>query len=245
MSLSTTFARKAVLFDLDDTIFDHQHARRSALAALQRAYPVLAEQSISSLESSHEQHMQATFAAFLAGEFNVNESRRERQRLFFRDYGSTLSAAQAEEAEVRYRQAYNINRRPVPGAVTLIDALRDRGIKIGVVTNGVQLEQAEKIRLCGLEGKIDSVVSSGQLKVKKPDKAIFEHALASLGIIASDTIMIGDSWQNDVIGARNAGIPAIWFNRYSSPYPEASDITRVVTIIRLEPTEEILSLLAV
>lgn len=245
MSRRAAFPRKAVLFDLDDTIFDHQYARRSALAALQRTYPVLASQTICALEATHERHMQSTFAAFLAGEFNVNESRRERQRLFFRDYGATLSVEQADAAEVRYRQAYNTDRRPIPGAVALINALRARGTKIGVVTNGVPLEQAEKIRLCGLDGKIDSVVTSGQLKVKKPDKAIFEHALASLGITPTDTVMIGDSWQNDVIGARNAGIPAIWFNRYNEPYPDKPDDTHVVTITRLEPVEEMLRLLAV
>jgi putative hydrolase of the HAD superfamily len=245
MHSALTNSRKAVLFDLDDTIFDHQHARRSALEALQRAYPVLANQTIAELEATHERHMQATFAAFLAGKFDVNDSRRERQQLFFRDYGATLSTEQADEAENRYRQAYNADRRPVPGALALIDALRTRGLKIGVVTNGVQLEQAEKIRLCGLEAKIDSVATSGQLKVKKPDRAIFEHVLSALSIAPTDAVMIGDSWQNDVIGARNAGIPAIWFNRYNQPYPETTDSTRILTITQLEPIDVTLRLLAV
>lgn len=235
----------AVLFDLDDTISDHQYARRSALAALQHAYPELAGQTIRSLESAHERHLQATHDLLLAGRLTAKESRWERLRLFFADYGVSLSEAQAGKAETQYRQAYDAVRRPVPGVVALIDALRARSAKIGIVSNGLLFEQEEKLRLCGLKGKTDAIVTADQQGLKKPHKAIFEHALNVLGVKPTEAVMIGDSWQHDVLGARNAGIAAIWFNRYDEPFPESSACVRVITITRLEPIEMTLNLLAI
>jgi putative hydrolase of the HAD superfamily len=234
---------EAVFLDLDDTIFDHQHARRSALAEMQQLYPALAGHSVISLETAHERHLQATFALLSAGKITLPDSRRERQRLFFGDYGVELSPSEAGQAEEHYRRAYDASRRPVPGIIPLIDAVRARGMKVAVITNGLPIEQNEKILLCGLANKLDSVVISGQLGVWKPDKAIFEHALANLGLIPGKAVMIGDSWRNDVLGARNAGIPAIWFNRYDEAYPEDGSRDRVITVTSLEPMETTLKLI--
>src|SRR5437763_1173123 len=82
---------KAVLFDLDDTIFDHQHARRAALAMLQRVHAPLSGRTIRDLEIAHERHLQTTFAQLASQALSLTESRHERMRLFFADHGVELS----------------------------------------------------------------------------------------------------------------------------------------------------------
>jgi putative hydrolase of the HAD superfamily len=71
--------------------------------------------------------------------------------------------------------------------------------------------------------------------VSKPDPRIFQIALDRLECRADEVVMVGDSWAADVIGARAAGINAIWFNpdRAPSPEPDAG----VVELHRLEPID--------
>jgi|SRR5665213_3542389 len=231
--------RKAVLLDLDDTIFDHQHGRRSALAALMQVYPALAAQGIRKLEAAHERHLQTTYSLRLAGQISHSDARHKLVDLIFSDFGIALSNDQLPEVDSLYRRTYTANRRAVPGAIPIITALKTT-MKIAVVTNGFVTEQDEKIRLCGLEGKIDVLAISEKVGVKKPDREIFDHVLSELRISASEAVMIGDSWRHDVLGARNAGIPAVWLNRYQEECPEPGTAVEVTS---LEPVDRLLRIL--
>ena len=238
-------SRKAVLFDLDDTLFDHQHARRAALAMLQRSHAPLAGRSIRELEVLHERHLQATFELLAVRKLDLAESRRERMRLLFADHGVELAPDSAARAEAFYRRAYDVARRAVTGVEWLIPALLQCGVKLAVVTNGFAIEQQEKLRLCGLSAAFRAVVLGGDLGLSKPDPAIFRRALAALEVGVDEAVVIGDSWSLDVQGARNAGIAAVWFNRCGDPHPEAhlEGAARVPMLTGLAPLETALSLL--
>lgn len=238
-------AVEAVLFDLDDTIFDHQHARRSALGVLQRLYAPLAARSLRQLEIIHERHLQTTFRLLVDRRLNLHESRRERMRLLFADHAIALSAAESEAAEATYRRAYDAARRAVPGVVPLISALRELDLKLAVVTNGLAIEQQEKLQLCGLADAFDTLVLGGDLGLKKPEPAIFHRALTALRLPPDSAVVLGDSWELDVLGARNAGIRAVWLNRYDEPYPETNTTTgeSTPTLTTLAPLENTLRLL--
>lgn len=231
--------RQAVIFDLDDTISDHQHSRRSALTALVEQYPAMMEKDIKRLEVIHERHLQANFVELLAGKIQLAEARLNRIRGLFEEVGLPLSDEELSRAGGIYRSAYDIAYRAVPGVIPLIKALKPM-VKIAIVTNGMILKQEEKIRLCGVEGQFDAVVISEQIGVKKPDRIIFQHALTALNLSSGDAVMIGDSWKLDVLGARNAGIPAVWFNRYEEKCPEPG---LAVEVTSLEPTEKLVRIL--
>ena len=77
--------------------------------------------------------------------------------------------------------------------------------------------------------------------VSKPDPGIFMMALDALGTPPAEAVMVGDSWSADVIGARAAGIRAVWFNPHRLPSPEPG--LGVAELHALEPTAETLELL--
>jgi putative hydrolase of the HAD superfamily len=77
------------------------------------------------------------------------------------------------------------------------------------------------MRHCGLDAYVNALIVSEEAGVSKPDPAIFAIALERLGVVASDAVMIGDSWAADVEGAIGAGVRAIWFNRFNRPRPRA------------------------
>lgn len=231
--------RQAVIFDLDDTISDHQHSRRSALAALVQQYPAMKEKDVRKLEVIHERHLQVSFDDLLARRIQRSEARRERLRGLFAEIGLPLSEQELTQADAIYRSVYDTVYRDVPGAVTLIKALKQM-MKVAVLTNGLISQQENKIRLCGLEGQFDAVVVSEQVGVKKPDRKMFQHALTVLNVSADEAVMIGDSWNSDILGARNAGIPAVWFNRYEEKCPEPG---LAVEVPSLEPMETLVRIL--
>jgi putative hydrolase of the HAD superfamily len=230
---------EAVLFDLDDTLFDHRHARRCALQRLTVDFRSLNSFSIEELELSHEKHLVATHERLLDGTMSQDDARAIRLINFLADYRIEIDRPIAEEIDVGYRREYLKARRAVPDAVELINNLQGR-VKLGVVTNGLVEDQWEKLRICGLENAFDAVVISAELDVRKPDPRIFATALDRIASTTTKTIMIGDSWANDVLGARSAGIPAIWVNRYNqscpdaSIAPEATEIAECLSILALE-----------
>lgn len=209
------------LFDLDDTLFDHKHARRCALRRLAWDFPHLNAFPIEKVEVVHEKHLVATHERLLDGTLSQDDARAERLIAFLADFNIPIDRSTAGKVDVGYRAVYTQSRRPVPGAVELIDALRGR-MKLGVVTNGLVPDQWDKLRVCGLDKAFDAVVISAELGVRKPNRAIFETALERLGSTPGDSVMIGDSWQNDIVGAHSAGLAAIWINRYGGIIPDAS-----------------------
>lgn len=69
----------------------------------------------------------------------------------------------------------------------------------------------------GLEAYFDAVFTAAQIGVEKPDPAFFRAALEGLGLVSREAVMVGDSYPNDVAGAKGAGLRAVWFNERESP----------------------------
>jgi len=126
------------------------------------------------------------------------------------------------------------------GAQALLEAVRAK-VPVAVVSNNLLQEQTEKLHYCGLAAHVDALIVSEEAGVSKPDPAIFTIALKALGVRADEAVMLGDSWSADIVGARAAGIRAVWFNplRVPSPAPELE----VPELYSLEPTAETLALL--
>ena len=98
----------------------------------------------------------------------------------------------------------------------------------------------DKLHHCELFDLIDSITISEEVGYAKPDVRIFETALTRVECKPEETMMIGDSWENDILGARAAGIQGVWYNCYSTQPPDKS----VPEIRSLEDSNAILRLLS-
>jgi HAD superfamily hydrolase (TIGR01509 family) len=108
-------------------------------------------------------------------------------------------------------------------AHALLDALRERGLKTGLVANAWP-EPSRLIRRdvqeLGLAERLDVLVFSDEVGVRKPDPAIFLRALAELGVDPLDAMFVGDKLEADVQGAANVGmttVQALWFAADDTP----------------------------
>jgi HAD superfamily hydrolase (TIGR01509 family) len=231
-------AISAVLFDLDDTLFDHSSCTRAALAQLRQHYPALDRLPAGRIEAEHRRLLDELHLHVLAGRMSVDEARVKRFGQLLDFAGNGAHAGAAEEAAALYRAAYLRHWRPVDGAVDLLEALHER-VSTGVVTNNVAAEQRQKITACAFGPLLDVVVISEEAGVTKPDPRIFRLALDRLGRAAEETVMIGDAWDTDIVGARAAGIRPIWFNRFGAASPDRS----VTEIRSLMPLSSVLPVL--
>jgi YjjG family noncanonical pyrimidine nucleotidase len=228
---------RAVLFDLDDTLFDH---RRSARAALEEVHRRHATVEFAALEHHHGRYLEEMHVEVLAGRIGLDDARRERFRKVFLALGVTLDPAEVDSVASAYRTGYMTNRRALDGAAALLAALRSHA-RIVIVTNNLLDEQRDKLQHCGLAPLVDALVASGDVGVSKPDPAIFGIALHRAGATAAEAVMVGDSWTSDIAGARGAGIRAVWFNPDRAPKP--ADPAGVTEIHSLEPAHALVRLL--
>jgi putative hydrolase of the HAD superfamily len=206
----------AVLFDLDDTLFDHRGSSRAALAEVHRRHG--GGSDFEAFERHHIRILDDLHPDVLAGRRTLDEARRERFRRVFEAVGIALSEAEADDIAAAYRAGYMPSWRPMEGAADLLAAIRPHA-RIGVISNNLIEETREKIAFCELTTLVDVVVVSGDEGISKPDPRIFHIALDRLGVAAADAVMVGDSWAADVTGARRAGIRAVWFNPRRQPVP--------------------------
>jgi HAD superfamily hydrolase (TIGR01509 family) len=230
----------AVLFDLDDTLFDHHFGSRAALAAVQACHRSFGAMPFDDLEQAHTALLDELHAEVMLGRVPLDVARRERFRRLFAAAGVVAGDDLVQVAAATYRDRYRQVRRAVPGAAALLPLVKARA-RVGVVSNNLFEEQQDKLRACGLEPWIDTLVVSERAGVSKPDPAIFLLALDRLGCAAHEAVMIGDSWPADIAGARAAGIRAIWFNRHGAAPPER-DLT-LIELHSLEPAETALKMI--
>lgn len=225
---------RAVLFDLDDTLFDHQGCAREALAAVRTRHEGFRAMPAEALERAHARFLEELHGEVMLGRVPLEVARVERFRRLLGAAGVVAGDDLAARLASTYRDAYRTARRAVAGAAALLAAVKHRA-RVGIVSNNLLDEQRDKLRTCGLDTFVDALVVSEEAQVSKPHPAIFELALDRLHVQPAEAVMIGDSWPADIAGARAAGLHAIWFNPAGAPAP-ASD-PAVPELRAFEPVE--------
>jgi phosphoserine phosphatase len=128
------------------------------------------------------------------------------------DGDGALAGALADSYVDQQRQGHPL----IDGAAAYVRGLAEGDgdtpgrTRLGLLTNGPSDIQRCKFEGTGLADCFDFVVVSGEVGIGKPDPAIFAHALEGLGTSASTTVMVGDSWERDVLGALGVGMTAVW-----------------------------------
>jgi HAD superfamily hydrolase (TIGR01509 family) len=156
------------------------------------------------------------------GTLTREEGRTMRFLALFEACGANPSRKVALECAQIYRDVYLDARYPVAGAPALLRAVRAAGLTIGLVTNNTREEQEEKLEVIGLRRAIDFMLTSQEVRIHKPDPRIFQCALERGDTTPARSVMVGDSWDSDVVGASAAGIRAVWLNRKNRISPDPS-----------------------
>jgi len=131
---------------------------------------------------------------------------------------------EAPEGGEKLAEAFSDERRRLirlmPDAKEILTRL-SKDYKLGMLTNGAPDLQREKIAASGLGSLFQAIAVSGEVGIGKPRPEVFHHLLAELGVPADAAVMVGNSKERDIAGARNAGIFSVWIKVAGSEEPEA------------------------
>jgi putative hydrolase of the HAD superfamily len=202
---------RAVLWDVDDTLFDYSGAERAGALAYFEAEGLLtayggAERAL----GLWREVMEINYHRFLAGELTFQEQRRERVRAFL---GKPLDDLVADAWFDGYRARYEDSGwAAFPDVLPALDALTP-GYRHGVLSNSSTTHQDDKLRRIGLRDRFEVLLCSDELGYAKPAPEAFLAACEALGLLPGEVAYVGDRPDLDARGADSAGLYGVWLDR--------------------------------
>jgi putative hydrolase of the HAD superfamily len=205
---------RAVFFDLDDTLLDTS-------AGVQASWEIACGEFAAALGSDWQAIRDAILHDMLA--FWRDEAAVEHWRTRLADAREHVMAitfeargwnpALVKPLSDRYAAEREIHLALFEDSLETLELLRSRGFKLGLLTNGPAEMQRGKVRRFDLAHHFDVVVIEGEFGKGKPHRAVFEHALATVGVPAGEAWHVGDNLYADIGGAQAAGLHATWIHR--------------------------------
>ncbi|MDP9729070.1 HAD family hydrolase [Alicyclobacillus tolerans] len=199
-----------VLFDLDHTLIDTSLQYTAGLPEVLRQ--LYGHQIPDHWMEEFFRHHELLWKEFDARRITIDQLRRER---FLRTWHAFERQPKAEEVEQFQRlldKALDEYTRPLPEAEELL-AQVSKEFPLAILSNGSSDVVRRKLKLAGLESYFhpEAVFVSEEIGPAKPDPLIYRQVSLRLGSPVERLLMIGDNYGGDVIGARKAGLQAIWY----------------------------------
>ncbi len=201
---------KALLLDLDDTLYEYGPCEAAGRAALYAHGAKLLGMDPGAFEAAY-------LAARKAVKARSDSPSSHSRILYISDLLHTLAKDGAKEGppalelckalESSFWGAYLGAAKPRPDALTLLEGFRSRGGKVAIVTDLTLDIQLQKLEALGLFSHVDALVASEEVGVDKPHRAAFDLAVARLGVTLEDCAVIGDNLATDGEGARRLELP--------------------------------------
>jgi len=117
------------------------------------------------------------------------------------------------------------------GAIEVLEYLNEQ-YNLHIITNGFKEVQHSKLNQANINHYFDTITNSEMVGVKKPNPKIFEHALEKARATTQESVMIGDNYEADILGALNVGMQAICFNYHNEQL--SNDIPQITKLMQLK-----------
>lgn len=201
---------RAILFDLDNTLYD----REAAFGLWADHY---LSETLQLTDAAEAGRIREMMHALDQNGYGSKQAIFERLHALY----PALPGAPARSIEVFFDE-FIAQITPETETETLLDALAAAVVPFGVITNG-SARQWRKLESLGLIKRTDCLFVSGTFGSKKPNRAIFEAAATHLGVPAAEILFVGDHPTADILGAKAVGMKAAWLRREQTWPPELAE----------------------
>jgi putative hydrolase of the HAD superfamily len=226
-------APAALLFDLDNTLTTRR-------ASVENFAAIFADDHRTRLHAIELSDLQRILVELDQGGYNPRRAEQLRERLPWKTVPSV------DLIETHWQRRFADAVVPRPGLRETLERLAGAGLSLGVVTNGGVVGQQSKIDRLGIRELLRSVIVSEAVGCKKPDPLIFQLACREVGSAPGECWFVGDHPANDVLGAENIGMRAVWIADEVTGHQWPTTLGEApAALARIESLEELPALLSV
>ena len=224
---------KSLFFDLDDTLWDTAHNNRLCLEEIYYDYHF--GRFYASFDDFFDRYMPHNLMLWERYRNGVIDRRTlilERFLYVLRPMGIDDEAFTLKlNNDFLLRTA--TKTKLLDGAIDLLDYLSNR-YRLFILSNGFREIQALKLSNSGLASYFERLLLSEDVSIQKPHRKIFDYALRSTNSRRTESLMIGDSYEADIIGAQRARIDQVWLNISRKALPGAPPTFTVYSLVEIK-----------
>lgn len=200
-----------LFFDLDDTLWDTAANSKESMSEIYEEYNFgqyyPSFQDFYTVYLKHNNHLWDQYNKGLIKKLDIMTYRFQ---TLFEKYRH-LSEKESRQINDAFMKNTAMKKKTVEGAVELLDNLRSK-YQLHIISNGFTEVQYTKLEQSGLVDYFDEVILSDVIGINKPSPQIFTYALEKTNAEKETSLMIGDTYDTDIIGAQNSEIDQVWFN---------------------------------
>lgn len=230
-----------LFFDLDNTLWDF---KKNSRFAMKDTFNLLGMEdkgvSFEQFFEVYSENNTKLWAAYRKKEIKKKELTSQRFQL-------TFDALQLNGIDAQKMNDCYLNEMPkqnylLEGAIEVLEYLKLKRYHLFIITNGFREVQHKKLESSGLAPFFEKVFISEEVKCPKPGRQIFEHAIRSANAKKEKSLMIGDDWDVDVVGAINFGVDAVYYspNAFDAAEDAKTELYSTNKVNRISSLRELL-----
>jgi putative hydrolase of the HAD superfamily len=218
---------KHLLFDLDGTLIDDNHALQQGFKAVYFHYfNILGGMNYEQLFLQWQELTEKYFTMYINGDISLQEHRRARVSELFQCVNARFSEYELDGIFSIYLDAYESNWCCFDDVIPVLHLLQN--YSLAILSNGRFVQQLKKLEKTGLSKYFSLLMTPSEIGYVKPAAGAFITASAKMNAAPDECIYIGDNFQIDILGSFNVGMKPVWVRRTSI---ETGEIHKGIKVI--------------